>query len=352
MRPARLHQRDGFGAMFRRPAFGHQHRAGGPFAAQSESDDGSPEDERAKAGGQGRSAGADGIDQDGENQSAPPSDAVRKKARADAAQRGGDQRGGADQTGGGSGPMKFGAQSLDQRRRTAGRRRNRARNPPWPPIARGRAAPEIQASGLPRRAGAVDGVECGRADSKISWTRGSGRRLARREVTGPSALRSLELRPRKAQIPWVFERIRARREPKLLALPLGCRVELKITIGIFFCRYRCRTVWPPARGMFRSRMINRGWNSGALSIFRACSPSLATRSFKGERNLRQGNLGPAAHRRDYPRPRNTSIGSIGPHFPYLYLLVRFARSESVTFGIPARPLPTIAVRVLSIELSA
>ena len=62
--------------MFRRPAFRDERGAGRPFSSQAESDDGSPEDKRGETGGQGRSAGADGIDQDGEDQSSPAADAV------------------------------------------------------------------------------------------------------------------------------------------------------------------------------------------------------------------------------------------------------------------------------------
>ena len=112
-RPAGLHQRDGFGTMARRPTLSHQHGAGRPFATESESDNASPEDERRKAGGGGGSAGADGVDQDGEDQGAAPPDAIGEKSSADAAECGRDQSGGADQTGDGGRPMKFGAQRLD-----------------------------------------------------------------------------------------------------------------------------------------------------------------------------------------------------------------------------------------------
>ena len=47
--PRRLHQSDGLAAMLRRPGFGHQHRPGGPLAAQADTHDGAPEDQFANA---------------------------------------------------------------------------------------------------------------------------------------------------------------------------------------------------------------------------------------------------------------------------------------------------------------
>ncbi len=106
-RPRRLHQPDGLAAVPVGPGFGDQDGTGRPLPAQSDADDGAPENQLRDASGGGGEGGERREGKDGPDQCAGAAITIAEPAEEHAPQRRGHKRGGTERSGGRGREMKL-----------------------------------------------------------------------------------------------------------------------------------------------------------------------------------------------------------------------------------------------------